>query len=72
MIDDDRRPATELVLIILATTVGLVVVSAVVLLGVLAIAHPETPPYAASAALASVLTVLVGVVVGYLAGRRTP
>lgn len=63
------RTAPELVMLILAATVGLLLLAAVVLVGVLEIVRPETDTGDALDMLASTITILVGAIVGYLAGR---
>jgi hypothetical protein len=64
-----RRTTAELVLLILAATVGAVLVAGVVTLGAVTLANPAADTTGAVAALTSTITVLVGVIVGYLAGK---
>jgi hypothetical protein len=64
------RPAGEVVLIILAATVGVVLVVSVVMVGVLEVIDPAADTQAAQTGITSVVTVLAGTVVGFLAGRR--
>lgn len=65
----DRYSLRELIIIVL--TIGLVVtlVLAVILLGVSKLLHPELDTGSAVATVGQLINVLVGVVVGYLAGR---
>lgn len=66
------RQASELVVLMLAGAVAAVLVLSVVLIGVLELAQPGVDTRAAVAGVQAMITVLVGVVVGYIAGRRTP
>lgn len=58
-------------MIILAFTIGTILLLSVVLIGVLEIVHPDLDTDAAISAVQSTVTVLVGAVVGYLAGKRS-
>jgi hypothetical protein len=67
------RPTTDLVLLILATTIGLTILFAGAGLMLLEALHPEVDTTAASTSLGHIIAVIVGVVVGYVAGgRRSP
>ena len=63
------RPSSELVMIILATTVAVLLVVSVIMVGVLEITHPESDTKGAVSSITNTITLLVGAVVGYLAGR---
>lgn len=63
------RPVPEIVVVIVAATVGVLLVAAVVLVGVLEIQHPETDTESAITSITNTITLLVGAVVGFLAGR---
>lgn len=63
------RPTPEVVVLVLATTVAILLVVSVVLVGVLEITHPESDTSGAVASITNTITLLVGAVVGFLAGR---
>ena len=65
------RPTSDLVIVFLAAIVGFVMVVMVVGVMVLKIAHPDEDVDANLRVIADVLTVLVGAVVGYVAGKAT-
>ena len=67
-----RRPASEVVVLMLAMGVSITMVLAAGGVVVLAIVYPERDLSAAIESITRLLTVVVGVVVGYLAGMRTP
>ena len=64
------RPTAELVVLIIAATLGLTLVAAAVGVVVVEASNPELDTTPALTALGQVLTVLVGASVGYLAGTR--
>lgn len=65
------RTTGEIVLLIFATTIAAAVIITVIGLSVIALVNPGTDVTVAVQAVAQVLGVLIGVVVGYLiAGRR--
>lgn len=65
-----QRPTSEIVLLLIASTIGVVLVLSVVGLLTLEIFRPETDLVAALTSVAHTLDVLVGVVVGYLVGVK--
>ena len=66
------RSTGELVVLIIAATLGLTLVAAAVGVVVVEANNPELDTTPALTALGQVLTVLVGAAVGYLAGARRP
>lgn len=64
------RSTADMVILILASAVAVILVLSVVLVGIVELAHPDQDPGSAAAAVTSMATVLMGVVVGYVAGRR--
>ena len=66
------RSTGELVVLIIAATLGLTLVAAAVGVVVVKANNPELDTTPALTALGQVLTVLVGAAVGYLAGARRP
>lgn len=64
-----ERPTSELVVLVLATTVAVLLVASVVFVGVLEITHPDADTSGAISSITNTITLLVGAVVGYLAGR---
>lgn len=64
-----NRSTPELVLLIIATTVAVVMVVAVVGILIVEILHPEVDISAAAQGFTHTLGVLVGVVAGYMLGR---
>jgi len=71
-VTEPRRPTSEVIVLMLAGAVAIVLVVAVVLVAVLELAQPGVDTSHAVAGLTSMTTVLMGVVVGFVAGRRTP
>jgi uncharacterized membrane protein YbhN (UPF0104 family) len=65
-----RRSTGEVVLVIVTVTLGAMLLAAVILVGVLKIKHPELNTDTLVGSLTGTVTVLVGAVVGFLAGRR--
>lgn len=64
------RPTNEVVMIILSLTVGLILLITIVMIGVIEIVHPELNTDEAIGAVSGTISVLVGAIVGYLAGKR--
>jgi len=63
------RPTTDLLLLIVAGTIATSVVLSVIVVGVAELIHPETDTSMAAAALSGVISTLVGLLAGFLAGR---
>jgi len=63
------RSTPELVMLILAGTVGLLLVASVIMIGAVEVTHPESDTSTAVSSIAHVMTLLTGAVVGFLAGR---
>ena len=63
------RPTTDVLLLIVAGTISLAVLLAVVAVGIAELLHPEGDTSTAAAALSGVISTLVGLLAGFLAGR---
>jgi hypothetical protein len=64
-----RRSTPEWVALILASTVGLLLLAAVVTVGAVKVAHPSLDLSDATAAVSTAVSLMIGAVVGFLAGR---
>jgi uncharacterized oligopeptide transporter (OPT) family protein len=63
------RTSPEIVVLILAATLGVLLVASVVFVGVIELTQPETDTAVAISSITNTITLLCGAVVGYLAGR---
>ena len=64
-----QRPTTDLLLLIVAGTIAAAVLLSVLAVGVSEIVHPDADTSHAAAALSGVISTLVGLLAGFLAGR---
>lgn len=70
--DLTKRSTADLIVLYLAGLIGVVLVVVVVALAIDAVAHPNADIGAAVGRVADLVTTLLGVVIGYLAGRNAP
>lgn len=63
------RTTAELVILILAATVGLLLLAVVIFVGTIEVTRPDAQLEAAVSSIITTITLLTGAVVGYLAGR---
>lgn len=70
--DLTRRPTADLIVLGLAALIGAVLLVVVVAIAVDMIAHPNADLGPAVGRVGELLTTLLGVVIGYLAGRNVP
>jgi len=64
-----ERSTSDLVMLILTISVGVFMIVALIMVGVLQIVSPESDLTSAVSALSHIITIIVGCVVGYLAGK---
>lgn len=63
------RPTTDLLLLMIATTICLAVLIGLCSVVVIAVLNPDADTRAASSAIADVINTLIGLLAGFLAGR---
>ena len=64
-----QRPTTDLLLLIVAATISGAVLLSLLAVAVTELVHPEADTSSAAAALSGVISTLVGLLAGFLAGR---
>jgi hypothetical protein len=65
------RPTGEILVLMIATTICGAVLVGSITIGVLAFIHPEVDYDGAARTIADLLTTMVGLLAGYLAGKST-
>jgi uncharacterized membrane protein (DUF441 family) len=65
----NRRSTSDLVMLILTISVGLFMLTALIMVGIIQAVSPEADLTSAVSALSHIITIIVGCVVGYLAGK---
>lgn len=68
----DDRPTSDIVVLILATIIGITVLLAGLGIVLVELIRPEVDTSESVAAFSDVVSAIVGAVVGYLAGKRNP
>jgi len=64
-----ERSTSDLVMLILTVSVGLFMMIALIMIGIIQAVSPEADLTGAVSALSHIITIIVGCVVGYLAGK---
>jgi hypothetical protein len=67
-----RRTTTDLLLLMVVATVCVVVLASAVTLAVLSVSRPEVDTTTAQATTRDGVAALIGLLAGFLAGRRPP
>jgi hypothetical protein len=64
-----RRTTTDLLILMISSTLCLAILIALISVGMVALVHPEIDTSQAANAISGVLSTLVGLLAGFLAGR---
>jgi len=71
MTSPKRRPAVDVVVILLTAMVGITLVTSVIGVLILRIVHPQTDVSRGAEVIGNIVTTVVGALVGFIGGRAT-